>query len=35
MYFLKFLSNFTEKKAWNDALKMLSNTLPEADLNLP
>ena len=22
MYFLKFLSNFIEKKAWNDALKM-------------
>ena len=34
MYFLKFLSNFIEK-SWNDALKMPSNSLPDADLNLP
>ena len=35
MYILKFLSNFIEKKAWNDTLKMQSNSLPDADLNLP
>ena len=34
MYFLKFLSNFIEKSL-NDALKMPSNSLPNADLNLP
>ena len=34
MYFLKFLSNFIEKSL-NDALKMPSNSLPDADLNLP
>ena len=34
MYCLKFLSNFTEK-VWNDALKMPSNSLPDADFNLP
>ena len=34
MYFLKFLSNFTEKKTWNDALNMPSNSLPNGDLNL-
>ena len=35
MYFLKFHSNFIEKKAWNDSLKRPSNSLPDADLNLP
>ena len=34
MYFLKFLSNFIEK-SWNEALKMLSNSLPDAGVNLP
>ena len=34
MYFLNsFL--ILLKKAWNEALKMPSNSLPEADLNLP
>ena len=31
MYFLKFRSNFIEKKTLNDA----SNSLPDSDLNLP
>ena len=36
MYFLKFLSNFiAKKKAWNHVLKMPSNSLPDANLNLP
>ena len=34
MYFLKFLSNFIEKSL-KDALIMLLNSLPDADLNLP
>ena len=36
MYFLKFLSNFTEKKnpTRNDALNMPSNSLPDGDLTL-
>ena len=35
MYFLKCLSIFIEKKAWNDVLKMPVNNLPDANLNLP
>ena len=34
MYFLKFLSNLIEKVC-NDALKMPSNSLLDADLSLP
>ena len=34
MYFLKFFSNFIEKSL-NDTLKMPSNSLPDADLNIP
>ena len=33
MYCLKFL--ILLKKVWNDALKMPSNSLPDADFNLP
>ena len=34
MYILNFLSNFIEKSL-KRRLKMLSNSLPDADLNLP